>query len=80
MKGKKEEVLTVDGDQFRYFLLAGSTNLYSNIAVVLLEDIALLIELSLKKSSPNESKGTSHPYPDDTFYSVGRVPRKLLMK
>merc|ERR1719245_1327813 len=24
--------------------------------------------------------GTSHPYPDDTFYSVGRVPRKLLMK
>ena len=26
------------------------------------------------------SQGTSHPYPDDTFYSVGRVPRKLLMK
>lgn len=25
-------------------------------------------------------KGTTHPYPDDTFYSVGRVPRKLLMK
>ena len=25
-------------------------------------------------------QGTSHPYPDDTFYSVGRVPRKLLMK
>ena len=24
--------------------------------------------------------GTSHPYPDDTFYSVGRVPRKLLLK
>ena len=24
--------------------------------------------------------GTSRPYPDDTFYSVGRVPRKLLMK
>jgi len=24
--------------------------------------------------------GISHPYPDDTFYSVGRVPRKLLMK
>ena len=24
--------------------------------------------------------GTTHPYPDDTFYSVGRVPRKLLMK
>ena len=23
VKGKKEEVLTVDGDQFRYFLLAG---------------------------------------------------------
>jgi len=46
VKGKKEEVMTVDGDQFRYFLLAG----------------------------------TSHPYPDDTFYSVGRVPRKLLMK
>ena len=22
----------------------------------------------------------THPYPDDTFYSVGRVPRKLLMK
>ena len=75
MKGKKEEVLTVDGDQFRYFLLAGLTYLYSNIALVLLEE-----ELSLKISSANESKGTSHPYPDDTFYSVGRVPRKLLMK
>ena len=36
----------VDGDPYRYFLLAG----------------------------------TSRPYPDDTFYSVGRVPRKLLMK
>ena len=24
--------------------------------------------------------GTTHPYPDDTFYSVGRVPRKLLIK
>ena len=24
--------------------------------------------------------GASRPYPDDTFYSVGRVPRKLLMK
>ena len=24
--------------------------------------------------------GTTHPYPYDTFYSVGRVPRKLLMK
>ena len=24
--------------------------------------------------------GQTHPYPDDTFYSVGRVPRKLLMK
>ena len=23
VKGKKEEVMTVDGDQFRYFLLAG---------------------------------------------------------
>ena len=47
MKGKKkEQVEEVDGDPYRYFLLAG----------------------------------TSHPYPDDTFYSVGRVPRKLLMK
>lgn len=47
VKGRKEdEVMTVNGDQFRYFLLAGTT----------------------------------HPYPDDTFYSVGRVPRKLLMK
>ena len=36
----------VDGDPYRYFLLAGTTR----------------------------------PYPDDTFYSVGRVPRKLLMK
>ena len=47
VKGKKkEQVEEVDGDPYRYFLLAG----------------------------------TSHPYPDDTFYSVGRVPRKLLMK
>ena len=47
MKGKKEEqVEEVDGDPYRYFLLAGTTR----------------------------------PYPDDTFYSVGRVPRKLLMK
>ena len=47
MKGKKEsQVEEVDGDPYRYFLLAG----------------------------------TSRPYPDDTFYSVGRVPRKLLMK
>ena len=47
MKGKKEgQVDEVDGDPYRYFLLAG----------------------------------TSRPYPDDTFYSVGRVPRKLLMK
>ena len=47
MKGKKEgQTEEVDGDPYRYFLLAG----------------------------------TSHPYPDDTFYSVGRVPRKLLMK
>ena len=47
VKGKKEgQVDEVDGDPYRYFLLAG----------------------------------TSHPYPDDTFYSVGRVPRKLLMK
>lgn len=43
-KGKKTE--EVEGDCFRYFLLAG----------------------------------TSHPYPEDTFYSVGRVPRKLLLK
>ena len=28
----------------------------------------------------NIFSGTTHPYPDDTFYSVGRVPRKLLMK
>ena len=47
MKGKKEgQVEEVDGDPYRYFLLAGTTR----------------------------------PYPDDTFYSVGRVPRKLLMK
>ena len=47
VKGKKEgQVDEVDGDPYRYFLLAG----------------------------------TSRPYPDDTFYSVGRVPRKLLMK
>lgn len=47
IKGKKpEQVEEVDGDDFRYYLLAGTT----------------------------------HPYPDDTFYSVGRVPRKLLMK
>ena len=47
VKGKKEgQTDEVDGDPYRYFLLAG----------------------------------TSHPYPDDTFYSVGRVPRKLLMK
>jgi len=47
IKGKKpDQVEEVDGDCFRYFLLAGTT----------------------------------HPYPDDTFYSVGRVPRKLLMK
>jgi len=46
VKGKKNKVEEVDGDPFRYFLLAGQT----------------------------------HPYPDDTFYSVGRVPRKLLMK
>ena len=46
VKGKKGQVEEVDGDPYRYFLLAG----------------------------------TSHPYPDDTFYSVGRVPRKLLMK
>jgi len=47
VKGKKpDQVEEIDGDPFRYFLLAGTT----------------------------------HPYPDDTFYSVGRVPRKLLMK
>ena len=47
VKGKKkEQVEEVDGDPYRYFLLAGTTR----------------------------------PYPDDTFYSVGRVPRKLLMK
>jgi len=47
VKGKKQgQEEEVDGDPYRYFLLAG----------------------------------TSHPYPDDTFYSVGRVPRKLLMK
>ena len=36
----------------------------------------LLMEISNFNSPP----GTSHPYPDDTFYSVGRVPRKLLLK
>ena len=47
VKGKKQgQTDEIDGDPYRYFLLAG----------------------------------TSHPYPDDTFYSVGRVPRKLLMK
>merc|ERR1711936_577585 len=46
IKGKKEQLEEVDGDPYKYFLLAG----------------------------------TSHPYPDDTFYSVGRVPRKLLLK
>ena len=47
MKGKKEgQTEKVDGDSYKYFLLAGTTR----------------------------------PYPDDTFYSVGRVPRKLLMK
>lgn len=45
-KEKKGETEEVEGDTFKYFLLAG----------------------------------TSHPYPDDTFYSVGRVPRKLLLK
>jgi len=44
---KKPNIIDeVDGDDFKYFLLAGTT----------------------------------HPYPDDTFYSVGRVPRKLLLK
>ncbi|XP_023328245.1 uncharacterized protein LOC111701280 isoform X2 [Eurytemora carolleeae] len=43
---KKPEIDEVDGEDFKYFLLAG----------------------------------TSHPYPEDTFYSVGRVPRKLLLK
>lgn len=46
VKGKKEQLDEIDGDKYKYYLLAG----------------------------------TSHPYPDDTFYSVGRVPRKLLMK
>ena len=47
VKGKKEgQTEKVDGDSYKYFLLAGTTR----------------------------------PYPDDTFYSVGRVPRKLLMK
>merc|ERR1711953_209006 len=46
VKNKKDNLEEVDGDCYRYYLLAGTT----------------------------------HPYPDDTFYSVGRVPRKLLMK
>ena len=47
VKGKKEgQTEKIDGDSYKYFLLAGTTR----------------------------------PYPDDTFYSVGRVPRKLLMK
>ena len=46
MKNKKDVLEEVEGDCYRYYLLAGTT----------------------------------HPYPDDTFYSVGRVPRKLLMK
>ena len=40
--GKKEgQVEEIDGDSYKYYLLAGTTR----------------------------------PYPDDTFYSVGRVPR-----
>jgi len=46
VKNKKGNLEEIDGDPYRYYLLAGTT----------------------------------HPYPDDTFYSVGRVPRKLLMK
>ena len=42
--GKKEgQVDEIDGDLYKYYLLAGTTR----------------------------------PYPDDTFYSVGRVPRNF---
>ena len=65
VKGKKaDQVEEIDGDPFRYFLLAG---------ISLLSMIIFISYIIL-------CTGTSHPYPDDTFYSVGRVPRKLLMK
>ena len=71
IKGKKpEQVEEVDGDDFRYYLLAGMRN-QRGLKTPLLKincKIWVLIQ------------GTTHPYPDDTFYSVGRVPRKLLMK
>ena len=88
MKGKKEEVMTVDGDQFRYFLLAGEKyqvyvryisrrkiyHLFKEFKKELYFFVLVFVLISCL------FEGTSHPYPDDTFYSVGRVPRKLLMK
>ena len=63
VKGKKpEQVEEIDGDDFRYYLLAGTNSFL------------------VCGSECCSFTGTTHPYPDDTFYSVGRVPRKLLMK
>ena len=61
MKNKKGNLEEIDGDPYRYYLLAGQQFSISNFGITF-------------------SQGTTHPYPDDTFYSVGRVPRKLLMK
>ena len=50
---------------------------------MILDIIYLLVRIFLALSLnilANVHTGTTHPYPDDTFYSVGRVPRKLLMK
>ena len=54
----------IDGDCYRYYLLAGQHTCMSKFEIFIFTYL----------------KGTTHPYPDDTFYSVGRVPRKLLMK
>ena len=65
MKNKKGNLEEIDGDCYRYYLLAG---------------IQSYQIMQLDQLITDFLPGTTHPYPDDTFYSVGRVPRKLLIK
>ena len=65
MKNKKGNLEEIDGDCYRYYLLAG---------------IQSYQIMQLDQLITGFLPGTTHPYPDDTFYSVGRVPRKLLIK
>ena len=66
VRTKKGHLEEVNGDIYRYFLLAGKIERRGKASLTLITN--------------DIHSGTTHPYPDDTFYSVGRVPRKLLIK